>query len=706
MEATAPFQYALRTRAGTDALARTLHLLSEADSAAVVLSLDGIGAYDHVRRAAMLRALMAVPDLQPLVPLVRLFYGRPSTYLWTDDSGTVHEITQGEGGEQGDPLMPALYALAQHAGLVAAAAKLEEGERILAFLDDLYVVAPYSRARQAFDVVAGSVEQHAGVRTHLGKLRAWCRDERPRPADMADLPEEIWVADASVEKRGLKVLGTPLGTKEFVASFAAKRQQEEQRLLDAIPTVPDLQCAWLLLASSAVPRANHLLRVVAPAACEPYAQWHDRALWECFVALLDAQEWGEDANAREVATLPIRLGGLGLRSALRTAPGAYVAGWLDALACMRRLAPDVHALALAHLRAPDASLPHSLAQFRDAVVILQAQGSVTDVASLLDAAPPAAGPDDESDPGEMRRGWQYRLCSQTETHYREQVVLPACTAARQAMLRSQSGPGAGMWLATRPRTSETTMSPTRFQVALRRRLRWPLQLGPRRCNGRTCGRILDPEGDHWASCMRSGRVLRRARPIERIWARICREAGARVTENTLLRDTGMPGIGPTDGRRLEVIATGLPLYRGVPLGIDATLVSALRADGTPWPRAASEDGVAIARAERAKATTYPELVESPVVRLVTVATEVGGRISTATRVLLRQLAQARARSAPVALQAGVRAAWLTRWTSMLSVAAQAALAATLVDDAVAVLDGTDGVVPTDADVWLDAAWAA
>ena len=249
--------------------------------------------------------------------------------------------------------MPALYALAQHAGLQAAAAQLGEGERILAFLDDIYVVAPYGRARQAFDVVARAVEQHAGVRTHLGKLRAWCREERACPKDMADLPAGVWVADAPLAKRGLKVLGTPMGTSEFVASFATQRQQEEQRLLDALPTVPDLQCAWLLLACSAVPRANHLLRVLTPEASEPYAQWHDGALWDCFVELMGAKAWAGDAKAREVATLPIRMGGLGLRSAVRTSRGAYVAGWLDAMGCMRRLAPDVHALALARLRDPD-----------------------------------------------------------------------------------------------------------------------------------------------------------------------------------------------------------------------------------------------------------------------------------------------------------------------------------------------------------------
>merc|ERR1712163_108988 len=102
----------------------------------------------------------------------------------------------------------------------------------------------------------------------------------------------------------------------------------------------------------------------------------------------------------------------------------------------------------------------------------------------------------------------------------------------------------------------------------------------------------------------------------------------------MLRDTGLPGIGAADTRRLEVLATGLPLYRGVPLGIDASIVSPLHGDGSPWPRAAEEDGVAIDRAEKSKGDTYLELLHSTVVRLVVAAVEVGGRLSSATRDLL------------------------------------------------------------------------
>ena len=169
-----------------------------------------------------------------------------------------------------------------------------------------------------------------------------------------------------------------------------------------------------------------------------------------------------------------------------------------------------------------------------------------------------------------------------------------------------------------------------------------------------------------------------------------------------MREMGFVGVSPVDGRRLEVVATGLPLHNGVPLGLDATIVSPLHMNGTPWPRAATQNGVALARAEAAKKRTYPEMVDSPVVRLVTIGIETGGRCSETTLDLLRRMAAARARSAPRVLQRAVSAGWAARWSSLLSVVVQDSLAATLVDDSVLLLDGGDvGSAPCDADVWAN-----
>ena len=82
--------------------------------ALTMTSIDGVGAYDHVYRSAMLAKLLEVAALQGLLPFARFAYSETTTYLWEDDEGVRHHIRQGEGGEQGDPLMPLLFSLGDH----------------------------------------------------------------------------------------------------------------------------------------------------------------------------------------------------------------------------------------------------------------------------------------------------------------------------------------------------------------------------------------------------------------------------------------------------------------------------------------------------------------------------------------------------------------------------------------------------------------
>ena len=173
-----------------------------------------------------------------------------------------------------------------------------------------------------------------------------------------------------------------------------------------------------------------------------------------------------------------------------------------------------------------------------------------------------------------------------------------------------------------------------------------------------------------------------------------------MQENVFLRDLGIPGIACDDTRRFEVVATGLPLAGGLPLAIDETMVGVLHGDGTAWQRADQVAGVSIVRAQRDKSTKYPELQDSTV-RLTTLACEVGGRWSSECLETVEQLAAARAREAPGYLQTAARRALEARWWALLSCAQQGALAATLVDDAVRLLDGCDVPAPELAEILVD-----
>ena len=116
-QACSPHQYALSTRAGSEAVVHAITSLTELEPTSTILSIDGIGAYDTIARASMLQALAEVEGANTCLPFVRQFYATTSTYIWHDHSGQPHEVLQAEGGEQGAPLMPALFSLGQRAAL-------------------------------------------------------------------------------------------------------------------------------------------------------------------------------------------------------------------------------------------------------------------------------------------------------------------------------------------------------------------------------------------------------------------------------------------------------------------------------------------------------------------------------------------------------------------------------------------------------------
>ena len=104
-----------------------------------------------------------------VLQFVRLFHSTPSAYLWEDDEGEVHTVLQGEGGEQGDALMPLLFCVGQHSTLQAVQHSSRPTERLLAFLDDLYVVSKPDRVGAIYSIVQESLWGHAGIRVHGGK---------------------------------------------------------------------------------------------------------------------------------------------------------------------------------------------------------------------------------------------------------------------------------------------------------------------------------------------------------------------------------------------------------------------------------------------------------------------------------------------------------------------------------------------------------
>ena len=156
-------------------------------------------------------------------------------------------------------------------------------------------------------------------------------------------PEAIvWRGDVSLPTvdQGVRLLGTPLGHPDFVRAQLASWSTVHDQLMQQVPTIPDLQCAWMMLLYCCAGRANYTLRVVHPGLSATFAAHHDASLRRCLSRLL-----GVDPSLVywDLASLPLSLGGLGLRSATLTSQPAFWSSWADCLGMIQHRHPAVSA---------------------------------------------------------------------------------------------------------------------------------------------------------------------------------------------------------------------------------------------------------------------------------------------------------------------------------------------------------------------------
>ena len=289
-----PHQYALGNRAGLDALVHNVQARCAQDQALTVVSLDASAAYDGISRQTILHELRHLPEAAALLPFARLWLGRPSSFVW--QQGPVsRSISQAEGVEQGDPLSPALFCLGLRPALQALQQEIREdlGERILAYLDDVTILASPQRALHLVRRFESHLARLTRLRLNVAKTALW-NEAGVAPDGLQGIQSDgrVWFGDQALEpsSRGLVLLGTPLGSPQFIAKILQSLGARHRELVHMLPRIGDTQVAWLLLLYTAAPRAQFALRTLAPGLTREFAVAHDAAVLDTLSALLCAEE--------------------------------------------------------------------------------------------------------------------------------------------------------------------------------------------------------------------------------------------------------------------------------------------------------------------------------------------------------------------------------------------------------------------------------
>ena len=108
--ATAPFQYALKSKGGCECVAHILQAVTDMDERATIVSVDGLGAFDLVSRKATLQGLMAEEGGPQLLPFVRILWAAIS-FLVGGRSWRCTRSTRAKVENRWIPLCPCCSAL-------------------------------------------------------------------------------------------------------------------------------------------------------------------------------------------------------------------------------------------------------------------------------------------------------------------------------------------------------------------------------------------------------------------------------------------------------------------------------------------------------------------------------------------------------------------------------------------------------------------
>ena len=192
----------------------------------------------------------------------------------------------------------------------------------------------------------------------------------------------------------------------------------------------------------------------------------------------------------------------------------------------------------------------------------------------------------------------------------------------------------------------------------------------------------DPFGHQRLADTLGGRTHARHRSMISVWRQVLSEAGAVIPDRNierLLRTTHV-AVPEGDGRRMDIVATGLNVEHGLPLFCDVTVVTPIARNGRPRPGTSNSGGSLLLQAERDNNNTYAPVLDSGLGALFSLGFEVYGRWARQCSDLLPKLAWERARFYSGRLKRGIALGLQNRWSGLLAVTLQKAVAAAATRD--------------------------
>ena len=288
---------------------------------------DVKNAFNSIQRSSLLKSISS--SFPSLYNHVYQMYSTDSSLIYQNGK-TLHIIPSEEGVHQGDPLGPFLFSIAIHQSLGETQSQNPE-VRCLAYLDDIFMVGQSDHVFSTF-VDLKSNFNTLGLQIQDKKCEVFC----PPPALNQDMSPWRGIL---VSQAGMMVLGSPIGTDDFIKRSCIEIAESGHHLCNELTTLDDPQSAMLLLRYSHVSRISHLARTIFPESFRAAAILHDQLTYSTFVSVLGIEDIIDEKWLQ--ATLPVRYGGFGLTSMQSISPPAFVSCWSQSLHVLPERFPEL-----------------------------------------------------------------------------------------------------------------------------------------------------------------------------------------------------------------------------------------------------------------------------------------------------------------------------------------------------------------------------
>ena len=419
------------TSSGLEVLTHSVTALLEAHPDWVDAAVDFRNAFNALHRREFFSVVeSSFPDL---LPWVSTMYSCPTELFYRLDDSTSATIESRCGTRQGCPLGAQLFALGLHPLLCRLQALVGDRGVVISYADDLHIIAPPSVVSEALLALTataspttspGSTFAPPDCRSSLfglylarGKTTIYgpsLSDPATRDvvasalADVVQVLGDDSIVDpaerashmlrgdgTSARRGGHRVLGTPIGSPAFVASFAQDVVDSALRLIPVLDRLlldpeplahspssgalaPDERSS--LLRSCIHPRVRHLCHCLPPGSIDTQLRAFHSSLVDAYLRPLDLPS-GTPAtphlDARLLVSLETRGGGHGLTPSASDFPdmasrhdAAYYGSWARVWYSLRRWipplarAPSIGSVSAAPAPPPD---PMSAPPFRVAL---------------------------------------------------------------------------------------------------------------------------------------------------------------------------------------------------------------------------------------------------------------------------------------------------------------------------------------------------